>query len=144
MNNQEILTRLTDILNFKQNPFHPLVKINGDPKIGEGTCIGFFSEVNAKETYIEIGANCDIASFVAINGADSHLRCLGQAEKIARMPIVIGDNVFIGSHSVIKGGAIIGHHCVIAAGTIVDPGFIPPWSLVHGNPMSIKKGYYYQ
>ena len=53
-------------------------------------------------------------------------------------------NVFIGSHSVIKGGAKIGHHSVIAAGTIVDGIKIPPYSLVHGNPAIVKDGYYFK
>jgi acetyltransferase-like isoleucine patch superfamily enzyme len=42
----------------------------------------------------------------------------------------------------IKGGARIGHHSVIGAGTIVGPGDIPPYSLVVGNPMVVKAGYY--
>ena len=45
--------------------------------------------------------------------------------------------------SVIKGGAHIGHHSVVAAGTIVDSGVIPPYSLIYGNPMKIKEGYYH-
>ena len=42
----------------------------------------------------------------------------------------------------IKGGAHIGHHSVVAAGTIVDGVTIPPYSLVTGNPMTVKPGYY--
>ena len=56
--------------------------------------------------------------------------------------IVIENNVFIGSHCVGIGGAHIGHHSVIAAGTIVDGVKINPYSLVIGNPMKIKDGYY--
>ena len=68
-----------------------------------------------------IGDYCDIASFVSINCADSHKLCVGLGAAVARGDILIGDHVFIGSHSVIKGGARIGHHSVIAAGTIVGP-----------------------
>ena len=50
--------------------------------------------------------------------------------------------MFIGSHSVIKGGANIGHHSVIAAGTIVEGIKIEPYSLVVGNPMVVKNAYY--
>ena len=52
------------------------------------------------------------------------------------------NNVFVGSHCVIKGGAHIGHHSVIAAGTIVEGVKINPYSLVIGNPMQIKDGFY--
>ncbi len=136
---QELFSSLTS---FKKNTFHPLVWINGNPKIGKNVLIGFFSEVNAKEAEITIGDNCDIASFVAINAADSHKRCIGLLDKIERKDIVIENNVFVGSHVIIKGGAHIGHHSVIAAGTIVDGQKIPPFSLVVGNPMKVKSGYY--
>ncbi len=129
-------------IQFKCNRFHPLVWINGDPEIGENVNIGGMSEINAKGARVVIGDNCDIASFVAINCADSHKRCLEICLEIDRKDILIGNNVFIGSHSVIKGGAIIGHHSIIASGTIVDSGEIPSYSLVAGNPMNIKPGYY--
>ena len=131
-----------DVIDNKDNPFHPLVWINGDPEIGFGTYIGGFSEINAKGAKIVIGNNCDIASFVAINAADSHKRCLGLSDKIERKDITIGNNVFVGSHSVIKGGANIGNYCVIGAGTIVEGVDIPDYSLVVGNPMIVKKNYY--
>lgn len=135
----ELLSKVTD---FKDNPFHPMVWINGDPQLGKNISIGGFSEVNAKGAQIFIGDNCDIASFVSINCADSHKRCIGQSEEIERADITIENNVFVGSHCFIKGGAYIGHHSVIAAGTIVEPGDIPPYSLVLGNPMTVKAGYY--
>ena len=118
-----------------------MVLITGDPIIGENVYIGAFSEVNAKGTNVVIKDNCDIASFVAINAADSHKKCIGLATEIDRKEILIGENVFIGSHTIIKGGAEIGHHSVIAAGTVVS-GKIPPYSLVYGNPMKMKEGYY--
>jgi len=126
----------------QDNPFHPLVWIHGNPKIGKGTYIGGFSEINAQGSSIMIGEGCDIASFVAINVADSHRKCLGLAEEVERRPIVIEDHVFIGSHCVVKGGAHIGHHCVVAAGTMVEGVKIPPFSLVAGNPMVVRERYY--
>jgi len=133
---------LSKTINFKSNKYHPLVWINGSPIIGKNVYIGGMSEINASGANIIIGDNCDIASFVAVNCADSHKKCIQQSEKVNRKDIVIENNVFIGSHSVIKGGARIGHHSVVAAGTIVKGVIIPPYSLVIGNPMVIKKGYY--
>jgi acetyltransferase-like isoleucine patch superfamily enzyme len=130
------------VINNADNPYHPLVWINGSPEIGEKTYIGGFSEVNAKNARVRIGKHCDIASFVAINVADSHRKCLQLSERIAVQDIEIGDYVFVGSHSAILGGAIIGHHCVIAAGTVVRTGKIPPFSLVYGNPAVIKPQCY--
>ncbi len=131
-----------EAMDFKENRFHPLVWINGEPIIGKNVYIGGMSEVNAKGARVEIGDDCDIASFVSINCADSHKRCIGLSHKIVTKEIVLGDHVFVGSHCLIKGGAHIGHHSVIGAGTIVDSCEIPPYSLVVGNPMIIKPGYY--
>jgi acetyltransferase-like isoleucine patch superfamily enzyme len=136
---KRILAKLTGM---KENRFHPFVWIVGDPVIGEGVYIGGFSEVNARDANVVIGEGCDIASFVTINCADSHRRCIGISDEVDRRDITIGDHVFVGSHSVIKGGSRIGHHSVVAAGTIVGPGDIPPYSLVVGNPMVVKPGYY--
>jgi len=127
---------------FEKNPFHPLVCIKGKPKLGKNIYIGAFSEVNAKGAKVTIVDNCDIASFVSINCADSHKKCIGISNKIECKNIKIENNVFIGSHSFVKGGTNIGHHSVVAAGTIVEAKKIPPYSLVYGNPMKIKKNYY--
>lgn len=133
---------LLDAIDNRENRFHPLVWINGDPDIGEGTYIGGFSEVNAKGARVRIGRHCDIASFVAINVADSHRLAIGLADASDKRDILIGDHVFIGSHSVVLGGAEIGDRSVIAAGTVVRAGRIPPFSLVIGNPMVVKPGHY--
>ncbi|MGG3887911.1 acyltransferase [Metabacillus fastidiosus] len=142
MKEEEFKRLLEKVTSFKGNHFHPLVWINGEPEIGKNVFVGAMSEINAKGAKVVIGDNCDIASFVAINCADSHKKTIGLIPSIERRNIVIENNVFIGSHSFVKGGAIIGHHSVIAAGTIVEGVQIPPYSLVIGNPMVIKEGYY--
>lgn len=128
--------RLTD---FKSNPFHPLVWIVGNPKIGKNVYIGGLSEINCKDAKCVIGDNCDIASFVSINCADSHKKCIGILKNIDRKDIIIEDNVFIGTMSVILGGSHIGRNSVISAGSIIR-GYIPPCSLyING---VLKDGYY--
>lgn len=131
-----------DLINNQDNPYHPLVWINGTPQIGAGTYIGGMSEVNAKGAKLVIGNDCDIASFVAINVADSHRQAIGLSDHNDCRDITIGERVFIGSHAAVLGGSTIGHHSVIAAGTIVRGENIPPYSLVIGNPAVIKAGYY--
>jgi acetyltransferase-like isoleucine patch superfamily enzyme len=139
---KDFLSLLIKALDLRENPFHPLVFISGEPKIGKNVYIGFFSEINAKGAEVIIGNNCDIASFVSINVADSHKKCIGLKKEDERKPIIIENNVFIGSHCFVKGGAHIGHHSVVAAGTIVEGIKIPPYSQVYGNPMNVKEGYY--
>jgi acetyltransferase-like isoleucine patch superfamily enzyme len=142
MDISEFSDLFASLTSFKKNKFHPLVWIVGEPQIGKNVYIGGMSEVNASKSKVIIGDNCDIASFVSINCADSHKKCIGLSDETERKDIVLENNVFVGSHSVIKGGAHIGHHSVVAAGTIVDGVKIPPYSLVIGNPMTIKIEYY--
>lgn len=136
---QKLFTELTDI---PANRFHPLVWIEGEPEIGENVYIGGMSEVYAKGAKVVIGDNCDFASFVAINCSDSHRNTIGMSEAIERENIIIENNVYIGTHSFIGGGAHIGHHSVVGAGTIVRRGEYPPYSLIVGNPAVVKPGYY--
>jgi len=141
---KEFSQLLTDLLDLRENPFHPLVFIFGEPEIGKNVNIGLMSEIYAKGARVSIGDNCDIASFVSINVADSHKFSIGLSDAVERKPIELEHNVFVGSHCFIKGGAKIGHHSVIAAGTVVDGVEIPPYSFVFGNPMKIKRNYYKQ
>ena len=142
MNEEEFNELFSKVTTFKKNLYHPLVWIVGEPEIGKDVYIGGMSEINAKDAKVIIGDNCDIASFVSINCADSHKKCIGIMEKTERRDIVIENNVFVGSHCVIKGGAHIGHHSVVAAGTIVEGIDIPSYSLIIGNPMKVKINYY--
>lgn len=138
-----VLENLIDILDLRKNSFHPLAFINGEPIIGKNVFIGFLSEVNAKGGKVILGDNCDIASFVSINVADSHKRCLGISGEIERKPIILENDVFVGSHCFIGGGTHIGHHSVVAAGTIlIKGGEIPPYSLIKGNPAKVFPKYY--
>ena len=142
MNEEEFNELFSKLTTFKKNSYHPLVWIVGEPEIGKDVYIGGMSEINAKDAKVIIGDNCDIASFVSINCADSHKKCIGIMEKTERRDIIIENNVFVGSHCVIKGGAHIGHHSVVAAGTIVEGIDIPSYSLIIGNPMKVKMNYY--
>jgi acetyltransferase-like isoleucine patch superfamily enzyme len=142
MNEEEFNELFSKLTTFKKNSYHPLVWMVGEPQIGKDVYIGGMSEINAKDVKVIIGDNCDIASFVSINCADSHKKCIGIMEKTERRDIIIENNVFVGSHCVIKGGAHIGHHSVVAAGTIVEGIDIPSYSLIIGNPMKVKMNYY--
>jgi acetyltransferase-like isoleucine patch superfamily enzyme len=142
MTSSEFRSRYFDLMEYPENSYHPLVWINGKPEIGEGTYIGGFTDINARGARLRIGRHCDIASFVAINVADTHHRAIGLSETPGCQDIEIDDYVFIGSHSVIMGGTRIGARSVIGAGSIINGLNIPPFSLAVGNPAIVKPGYY--
>lgn len=142
MTKQEIQKAFTELTDIPENPFHPLVWIEGTPEFGEHIYIGGMSEVYAKGARVAIGDFCDIASFVSINCSDSHKKTIGIQENIERRDIIIEDHVYIGTQCFIGGGVHIGHHSVVGAGTIVRAGDYPPYSLIVGNPAIVKPGYY--
>jgi len=50
--------------------------------------------------------------------------------------VYIGDDCFIGAHSIILPGVTIGDHCIVAAGSIVARN-VPAGSMVAGNPARV-------
>lgn len=142
MTNADFRNRFFELMEYPDNPYHPLVWINGGAEIGEGTYIGGFTDINGKGAKLVIGAHCDIASFTAVNVATSHRAAIGLDDEERFRDISIGHHVFIGSHSVIMGGTRIGARSVIGAGTILRGEDVPPYSLVVGNPAIIKPEHY--
>ena len=129
----------------------PGVRIIGDVLFGEGVSIAAPAELMAKDCVIQIGDGCDIAAFVTISTADSHARCIGLKHRrpdgtlsgdIERLPIKIGNRVFVGTGAVILGGTEIGDNSVIGANVVLKGAKIPPWSRVTLPPMMLEPGFY--
>jgi len=95
-------------------------------EIGEGFYIGHFGTIviNGKS---KIGKNCNIAHNVTIGQTNRG--------KYKGTP-VIGDNVWMGTGSVIVGGISIGSNVLIAPNSFVNID-VPDKSLVIGNPCKI-------
>jgi len=100
---------------------------------GEGTEIGDRTIINVSQR-VEIGARCSISWDCDISDTDFHQVILadGQRPPVTE-PVIIEDDVWVGSHCLILKGVTIGHHSVIAAGSVVHHD-VPPYSLVAGNP----------
>ncbi len=83
-----------------------------------------------------IAANCTLAP---VNHAyrDQHRLIRDQGFGINRGGIVIEDDVWIGSNSVILDGAILRQGCVVAAGSVVR-GELPAYAVCAGNPTVVK------
>lgn len=55
-----------------------------------------------------------------------------------RKPIIVGNDVWIGTRSIILPGVRIGNHVIIGAGSVVTKD-VPDWAIVAGNPARILK-----
>lgn len=110
--------------------------------IGENSGISGGSFCSAVS--IEIGANCLIGANVTITDSDFHptkpqnRRFNTNTSDIMCAPVVIKDNVFIGTGSIILKGVTVGENSVIGAGSIVTKSF-PPNSIIAGNPARLIK-----
>ena len=112
--------------------------------IGEGTIFYNISSMTfdrERPWMLKIGKYCKITRGVSILTHDysrSVLRraygeIIGEAKRT-----VIGDNVFIGVHSIILMGAEIGNNVIIGAGSVVS-GKIPDNVVVAGNPAKVVR-----
>lgn len=86
---------------------------------------------------VTIGDNAFIAPNVGIYTAGHPLDAERRNQGLEyAYPIRIGNNVWIGAHSVILPGVTIGDHAVIGAGSVVTKD-IPSYSLAVGNPCRV-------
>jgi maltose O-acetyltransferase len=53
-----------------------------------------------------------------------------------KKPVCIGDDVWIGTRSIILPGVIVGSHSIIGAGSVVTKS-VPDWAIVAGNPAKL-------
>jgi len=105
--------------------------------IGSRTTLGYYTFIYSHES-IQIGDDCMIAPFVYItdnnHGIDSGSNMNTQA--IVSKPICIGNDVWVGAHSVILPGIRIGNGAVVGANSVVTTD-VGPGMVVAGNPAKV-------
>jgi acetyltransferase-like isoleucine patch superfamily enzyme len=117
--------------------------------IGDGTT--FFGSVEIDLTrpcLVEIGKNCVLTDSVRIltHGYDWAVLRDKYGEMLCSSgKVVIGDNVFIGTGSIILKGVRIGSNTIVGAGSVVTKD-IPSNSVAMGNPCKVRMsiGDYYK
>ena len=108
--------------------------------VGETTTIGYHTLIFASER-IEIGRDCLIAPFVYLVDSNHGME---RGERINRQPnqtapIVVGDDVWIGTGAKILAGVRVGEGAVIAAGALVRED-VEPYEIVGGIPARVLGG----
>lgn len=120
---------------------HPVIlrTLREEAAIRIGSDVGISGGSICAALSITVGNKCLIGANVTISDSDFHAikssnrRYNINVEDIAASPIVIGDNVFIGTGSIILKGVSIGDNSVIGAGSVVTKSF-PKDSILAGNP----------
>jgi len=122
--------------------------------IGAHTYVGANTDIECAE----IGKFCSIADHCRIGMAGHTLSCLSTSPIFTRVvngcheqwvendvfpdeqdvPANIGNDVWIGSHALIRGGVTIGDGAIIGAGAVVVKD-VPPYAVVGGVPAKVIK-----
>jgi acetyltransferase-like isoleucine patch superfamily enzyme len=97
--------------------------------IGEGTAVSMSAKLDKTNPQgLHIG-KYSVVTFGAAILTHDYVNCLNR-------DVRIGDNCFIGAHSIILPGVTIGDSCIVAAASVVARD-VPAGSLVSGNPARV-------
>jgi virginiamycin A acetyltransferase len=117
--------------------------------VGEHTYWGGGTDFREFEGNITIGDYCSIADCVTIMAGGEHKMDkvstfpfdvkmgVGTLTSFSRGDVVIGSDVWIGSHAIILPGVTIGHGAVIGAGAVVTHD-VGPYEIAVGVPARVK------
>lgn len=116
--------------------------LSGDNRIGEYTYIGF----NCMITTATIGRYCSIANNVSIGNGEHKINRVSTSSlfykdafaTLTEKDCIIGNDVWIGSDSIIRRGTAIGNGAIIGANSFVNKDVVP-FSIVAGNPAKFIK-----
>lgn len=143
--------------NLQSEMISPYAALDVTSEIADGVYIGSYTCLG-RHTYVQrgsevlsakignfcsIGTNCHIGMFEhpvdnISTSSRLYLRVLGEKEFYNDIPspVIIGNDVWIGSNSTILGGVTIGDGVVVGAGAVVTKD-VPPYAIVGGVPAQI-------
>ena len=113
-------------------------------KIGDNTSIGEYAHITAANG-ITIGNHVLLGKHITISDNNHGDNSLAQTDTpptlrplVSKGPIVIEDNVWIGSKATILAGVIVGRGAVVAANSVVTSN-VPAASIIAGRPAKVVK-----
>jgi len=129
---------------------HPtkLATVRAGAEIRIGNEVGISGACIVCAQKIHIGSEVLMGANVVIVDTDFHpINPVGRrhSDDIAQIgvaPVIIEDNVFIGTNATILKGVLIGKDSVVAAGAVVATGDYPAGSILAGNPARIIGSVY--
>lgn len=120
-------------------PVHPTTRVMSPGNIRRGTRAPGLSagcHIDGRNG-IHFGRNVWIGPYVTIVSMNHDVN--DYHRWIDADPVVIGDDCWLGAHSVILAGVALGPHTVVAAGAVVTKSFPQGNQLLAGNPARIVK-----
>ncbi len=112
----------------------------GDVIIGDRTKIGLSNTIIGP---VNIGNDVSLAQNITISGLNHNYEDVTKPinkQGVTTSPIVIKDEVWLGSNVVVVSGVTIGKHAIVAAGSAVTKD-VPEYTVVAGNPSRVIKKY---
>lgn len=115
------------------------ISVYENAKLCIGSNVGISNATLVATQLITIGNNVMIGGGVTIVDSDFHSIDFhhwftdNDLLYMARKPVIIGDNVFIGMNTLILKGVTIGSNSIIAAGSVVNSN-VPDYQIWGGNP----------
>lgn len=114
----------------------------GSIDVGKYTTIGASCRIGITDGKVRIGEYVQIAAFCYVGGADHRTARVDIPMALqgldARGGVTIEDDVWVGSHTLVKDGVTIGRGSIIGAFSLVNRD-IPPYSVAYGCPARVRK-----
>jgi acetyltransferase-like isoleucine patch superfamily enzyme len=107
----------------------------GTLEIGHGTNINGFTRILVNSS-VRIGHGCTLAWDVQVLDSDFHAVVANGEPLPSVAPIVIGNDVWVGTRAIILKGVTIGDGAVVAAGAVVTKD-VPAGAVVAGTPARV-------
>ena len=110
----------------------------GDVLIGDHTRIGIHNTIIGP---VVIGSHVNLAQGVTVTALNHNFEDATRRideQGVSTKPVVIADDVWIGTNAVVLPGVTIGRHCVVAAGAVVTKD-VPDNTIVGGVPARVIK-----
>jgi acetyltransferase-like isoleucine patch superfamily enzyme len=123
--------------------FSNLLHASPELVIGDGSFVGHACVFHVAES-VRVGRDCLLAGGTAVFDCDGHpvdaaRRRAGEPTPPSGVkPVVIGDDVWVGTGALILKGVRVGDRSVVAAGSVVTKD-VPPDTVVAGNPARVVK-----
>lgn len=105
----------------------------------KGVRIGLYSVFNGGDS-ITVGENTLISGFVYLQTSMHKYKGKGsiQSQGYDHKPIILGDDVWIGTHAVIFPGVVLEEGCIVGSSSVVNKSF-EKYAIIAGAPAKLLK-----